>query len=288
MRRIIPTFVGLLILTACSGDRPLSKSAFTDEFATRLRQAAPTLKVEIKAEPELKLTTSAGHDSIAYLDNSYTAYRASPKDREAIFAQYIGGTIEAGNVSAKDTPLDQSMITPVIKHRAWLTEIISSTKGHGLGDKPVEFVYEPLNAELVIAYAEDSPKTLSYLTPTRLQTTGLKMTDLRKLAVENLKRMLTQVEAKGGNGIYLMTAGGTYEASLLLFDDIWQEKKLKVEGDYVVAVPSRDMLLITGSENKEGIKKVRELAKGTVAEASYRLRADLFVYRDGRFVRFDD
>jgi len=289
MRKLLIALLLLTVFAACSRDRPLSKAAYTQEFAARLQKAAPDLQVTVKTEMELKVTTPDGHETTAYLDNSYTQYStATPADRDATYTQYIDGIIETHRTVGKDTPLDPSTITAVVKDRAWVTEIIESSRLQQKATKPIELVYEPLNPELVIVYAEDSSKNLSYLTPDKLAKAGLKREDLRKLAVENLKRLLTKVEAKGANGVYMMTAGGTYEASLLLFEDIWQEKKLKVEGDYVVAVPARDLLLITGSGNKAGTKKIRELAQATVAEASYHLTADLFVYRDGHFVRFDE
>lgn len=288
MKKLIPALVFVLVLCACSGDRPMSKSAYTEDFARQLRQADPTFKVEITADLELKITTPAGHPSTAHLDNGYKEYLTAPQEREAIMAKFIHGFIESSRALASETPLDRTMITPIIKDRAWITDILASKETVATSDKPVELVYEPLNPELMIVYAEDSPRNLTYLTPAKLNAAGLKTTELRALAVLNLKRLLPQVEARGGNGIYMLTAGGTYEASLLLFDDMWREGKLKVDGHYVVSVPSRDMLLITGSNNREGIRKVRELAKATAAEASYHLTTDLFIYRDGRFVRFDE
>jgi uncharacterized protein YtpQ (UPF0354 family) len=59
-----------------------------------------------------------------------------------------------------------------------------------------------------------------------------------------------------------------------------------VDGDYVVAVPSRDMLLITGSRNKEGVQKISELAIKTVAEAPYHLTSDLFIRKDGKYMKY--
>ena len=47
----------------------------------------------------------------------------------------------------------------------------------------------------------------------------------------------------------MLKAGGDYEASLLLFDDIWRDGQVKVDGDIVVAVPAKDVLLVTGSNN---------------------------------------
>ena len=75
-------------------------------------------------------------------------------------------------------------------------------------------------------------------------------------------------------------------ASLLLLDDIWSGGKLKLSGEIVIAIPTRDVLLVTGSDNKDGVKKLRELAKKTAADGPYSLTDRLFVYRGGKFERF--
>ena len=52
--------------------------------------------------------------------------------------------------------------------------------------------------------------------------------------------------------VHLVTAGGDYTASLLLFDGLWDDLSPSdsVEGDVVAVAPSRDVLLYTGSESK--------------------------------------
>jgi uncharacterized protein YtpQ (UPF0354 family) len=47
-----------------------------------------------------------------------------------------------------------------------------------------------------------------------------------------------------------MRAGGQYESSLLLAENIWSSGQIEVDGDVVVAVPAKDALLVTGSGNQ--------------------------------------
>ena len=57
---------------------------------------------------------------------------------------------------------------------------------------------------------------------------------MRALAVENLKRVLPKIELRCDVEVMLMSAGGNYEASLLLIDDIWSSGQVNVNGDIVV------------------------------------------------------
>jgi len=110
---------------------------------------------------------------------------------------------------------------------------------------------------------------------------------LRGVALANLDRLLTKIEMRAGaDGIFLIEAGGDYEASLLLVDDIWSGGQIKVDGDIVAAVPAKDALLVTGSRNPSGLKQLRALAR-KLATGPYALTAALLVYRDGKFVVFD-
>jgi uncharacterized protein YtpQ (UPF0354 family) len=141
----------------------------------------------------------------------------------------------------------------------------------------------------VIVYAEDSPKNIRYLTSPDLDKAGITRKELRAIASENLKTLLPKIERRGGEGLYMVTAGGDYEASLLVVDSIWTDGQMRVKGDFVVAVPTRDLLLVTGTQEAEGIQKVTRLANEAFKrEFSYRLTPKLFVYRQGKFEPFGD
>lgn len=268
----------------CSSKQVLSPSDYTKEYAAILQLKNPKLKVTVKADMELAVADETGKETTTFLDNSYKEYVATPKDKELILEKYIAAFLEP---RAQSAGIEKTRITPVIKDREWITEIRAGMKARGAKEIP-ENVYEDLNQELVIVYAEDSPKNLRYLTPEDLESVNLKPSELRSLAIENLKSIVPKIEVQGGNGIYMVTAGGDYEASLILFEGLWDGIQIKVDGDYVITIPSRDMLLITGSRNKEGIRKISDLAIKTVAEAPYHLTSDLFVRKDGKFIKYEE
>jgi uncharacterized protein YtpQ (UPF0354 family) len=284
LRRQINGLVLVSLLLAGCAKQPLSADAFTKEYASKLQAASPKLKVVIKPDKEILVSDEGGHEWTAFLDNAYKEYQTNSTDKEAILQRYIAATLELGR---KNEVIDKASITPLIKDLSWLAEIAESLKSRTA--KPVEIVHEALNPELIILYAEDSPKNLKYLTPDDLKATKLDKSELRALAVENLKRLLTDIKIENiGDGVYMITAGGTYEASLLLFDDLWTNEKMKVSGDYIVAIPSRDVLIVTGSQNIEGIGKIRALAKSLHKESSYSLTPELFVRRSGKFERLGE
>ena len=58
------------------------------------------------------------------------------------------------------------------------------------------------------------------------------------------------------------------------------------DGDIVVAVPAKNALIVTGPNNAAGLARLRAAAS-RFAAAPNGLTAALFVYRGGKFARFD-
>jgi uncharacterized protein YtpQ (UPF0354 family) len=282
MKRIF-VLLSCLFSFACTS-KAITPSQFTEEFAKDLRLAAPSNKVIVKSDLELQLINSAGKESTAFLDNAYKAYLQDPRALRKVLQLYIASYLEPRDNEDK---VDRARIVPIIKDKHWLTDVAKSMKERG-SKKPMENVFEEYNEDLTIVYAEDSPKNIRYLTPKKLDDIGVTRAELRSMAVKNLRNLLPNIEIRKGPLISMVTAGGDYEACLLLLDDIWAGGAFQVRGDIVVAIPSREILLVTGSEMPDGIAKLRELANKFVQQSSYRLTDTLFVYRNGRFTRFED
>jgi uncharacterized protein YtpQ (UPF0354 family) len=264
----------------------LSPGEFTAEVANILRSELPTSSITAALDLELAVKGRDGGETKALLHNAYQGYvsGASADPADAI-RNYVAGFVEMQRrASAK---LDPARIVPVIKDRQWLVEVQAAARGAGRA--PPEVVHERLNDELDVVYAEDSANNISYLLRQKVEQAGVPQAGIRALAIANLKRMLTRIELHGGPLVSMITAGGNYESSLMLFDDMWSNPDLRasVEGDIVTAVPARDVLLFTGSRNAAGVSHLHELATRSVKQASHRLTDTLFVYRDGRFTRFD-
>ena len=273
------------IVSGCAKSDPLTPAQFTEEFANQLRISMPALQVEIIKSLQLKLTMAGGKESTSFLDNAYDAYQADPKLKKDIIHTWVQSCMETAIDSQSSEILDRTCIVPVIKDRPWLEEIKKSLEDRGAKKVP-ENVYEDLNADLIILYAEDSPKNIRYFGPDDLKKAHIDRKELRGLACQNLERLLPKIERQGTNGLYMLTAGGDYEPSLLLFDSIWTGLQKEVNGDVVVAIPTRDLLVVTGSNDRPGIEKLKQIVQQATARGPYQLTTKLFVYHSGQFVEF--
>ena len=280
-----------MALTAlCGGARaeplthPLAPLAFTQQLVRALMVALPSATVTIKSDLELAIRHSDGRTASVDLTNAYRTYSGDPLRFDEVVRVYVAalsGPPQARTATA--AKLDRSRIVPVIKTRQWIVELHNNLKA---GGSDQQHLFEDFSGELAVVYAEDSDKRMRYLTTT--EDIGVERSGLRKLAVDNLTRLLPKIEmhSYGDGELSFMSVGGDYEASLLLIDDIWSGGQVKVNGDIVVAVPARDVLLVTGSRSRSGLKAVRGMAAELLAKGPYGLTDTLFVYRNGRFTKF--
>jgi uncharacterized protein YtpQ (UPF0354 family) len=285
MRRALQLLLLLsVVCSSCSKSDVLAPGPFSKEFAAALQTASPGLKVELVQDLQLKITTVDGKDFTFFLDNAYGLYNQDPKSKDAVIRKYVESGLDTFTHPATDT-VDRARIVPVLKDRGWLQEIRWAVADRS-DQKMPENVYEDFTDDLIIVYAEDSPKNIRYLTPTNLVTLQLERKELRALACENLKRVIPAVQREENDGFCQLSVGGDYDISLLLLDSVWDQIKPDIKGDIVVALPARDSLLVSGSENGRGIANVKELVKKIYGESPYHLSSKLLVRRNGKFEEF--
>jgi uncharacterized protein YtpQ (UPF0354 family) len=277
--RFVLAFCAMMIAGSANAET-LTPKAFTDAFAAAATAAIPSAKVTISGELELEVRSAAGKATTSDLRNAYVVYKRDPAQRDAVIHRYVDVLAETLKVGEKRT-LDRSRIVPVMKSVKWLEGVKQMPNGTG---PPIEPLTEPFNSELTIVYAEDGDKAVRFLT-TRDDVGD--RSKLHDLALANLHRLLPKIEMRGpANGLWLIEAGGQYESSLLLADSIWSSGQFEVDGDIVVAVPVKNAVFVTGSNNHAGLARLRALA-AELANGPYGLTPQLLVYRNGKFVVFD-
>lgn len=255
----------------------LDEAAFQAAFISALAKAAPALAVTEQAP----MTLVIGDGGTLFLSNAYAAYRQAPEALSNLLQRYVASCLEL----SQSTPLEPSGIVPVIKARAWLEGMQQAADREG-APSVAALVSETLNDELVIVYAEDSASNIRYFSPEALAETGLNTSNLRALAVANLRRVLPPVQRHVGPEISMLTAGGDYVASLLLFDELWSKTTLGVRGDIIVAVPTRDVVLYADSANPQAVQRLAAQARQLEQQTPYSITSALFVYDKGQFRRY--
>ena len=227
-----------------------------------MQEILPGAAIQQPAGPTGQLTIIlAGNTHTVFLDNLWAQCRASAATRVTDVQRFLRAFDFAGRTDDDFSRVER--IVPTIKDQVYLDADRQQMRERS------SLVHEHLVGDLWIVYAIDYPDSIGTLQQSQLEKLGIKRNELRHLAIENLRGILPPIERHGGDPYYMLTAGGDYVASLLLFDNLWADLADTVEGAIVAAVPSRDVLLFTGDKHPKGTAAMRKAIDKIMATGGY-------------------
>ncbi|NJC70822.1 DUF1444 family protein [Planosporangium thailandense] len=146
---------------------------------------------------------------------------------------------------------------------------------------PAAPVLDEFAAELAVAYSFGPPYGQRFVSWLDLDRLGLSRRVLKSRATENLGTMVGSVRVHGESPTLMLSFDGI-ESSLLLVDLLWQQLAGSVQGELVVGVPARDVVVVTGSQSSQGLDKARRAVERVFfAGDQHLLTQQLLVRRDG-------
>lgn len=283
MRFIIIICLALSTLCCHAQGSFLSPDKFTTIYRDSLKNRFP--ESEFKIDSSLSITGNLGDGNLNfYLNNAYSEYKLDPKFPGEIISKHI---TSVSKLLKQMNNLSVNSIYPVIKPASYIDELPTLMK---TSKEEIEsmLVYEKYNDQLTIFYVKDTETSIGYLSKEDVKKLNLYQDDLYKIATDNLRSLLlgTQLLEMSNMKAYGIAAGGTYEASFILLEEFWNQENMPVEGDYIIGIPNRDLVFITGSNNKSEIKKLREVVANSFANYSYPVSPYLFKWNGKKFVKF--
>jgi uncharacterized protein YtpQ (UPF0354 family) len=186
---------------------------------------------------------------------------------------------------APSDPHDASMIVPVIKgHVPPSDDVIVLSPESSL-------ISDALVGDLRVFYAFDLPGYFAYVSEHDRERLHLDPGELRELSVRNLAKRRSKPEILQPSGAAVMLRlDGDLEASLLLHDSLWRHMARANTGETIVAVPSRDVVVVSGTGVTGGVETLRSAGKRSWERPSGRkllLTRSLLVRRDDSWHVFE-
>ncbi|WP_176842304.1 DUF1444 family protein [Chitinophaga filiformis] len=256
----------------------MSQQEFANECIDAFRKKYPD--VSFTLESDFSISGKKGDLGMKFnLDNIYVAYEAQPGSLKTIIGNYL--TIAERGFTGKKGAFLASII-PVIKPVEYLDGIREATKSDSVG-----IINEKYNDQLIVVYGQDSEASIEYLNVKAFKELNISMDSLHHIAMDNLKRVVVSLNWESVDGIHLIKTIGGYESSLILFPGLWtKDDTISVEGDWVIAIPTGNVLVATGSKNKEALAKVKEVITKSYKESNYRISDKLFKWNGDKFELF--
>ena len=252
----------------------LSTTAFANKYFYALKKKVPGLQLVSINGLEVITKVTDANECRNYLDNAFAEYRNDPKNLSSILEKY---TNSAKDLFLPEEPVQMERIVPVIKDYRFMHEVSKINERYD-----VDYIYEQYNQDLYIFYAEDKENSISYLSKDNFDRLNMELEQLKAQAIENLDAVISKMERHGENGYFMVTAGGDYEASLIL-SDIWSKDNFPVNGELLIGIPSRDLLLVAGTEDADNIEKLANTIREINRNGDHIVSDKIFALQNGKF-----
>ncbi|HEX5745217.1 MAG TPA: hypothetical protein VFZ09_03175 [Archangium sp.] len=241
---------------------PEQEQAERDAFARRameaLRASGETRPIHYDEEGFV-LRLGGPDGTLVFLANFFDEYHAVPPEkRDEVLARLA----RVQNLPDLPATLAEARpnLLPVVRSRTFFEQLRLVMKGPP--GKPLPIAWKPLGGFLGVGLAFDGPDTLRYLGPEELTRWGVSFEQALGMAVENLRPRSTEPLEQLAPGTCKAPWEDSYAASRMLLDEV--VRRCEVKGTPVVLVPHRDLLLITGSEDEDGLNQVATRALGAM------------------------
>jgi uncharacterized protein YtpQ (UPF0354 family) len=232
----------------------------------------------------IQLNDSRNFTMTFSLRNVYKDYqKADRKGRLGVLDKYIQAFATPAEMSNGEAALQHLM--PVIRDKSMfeyvaLTERLSGTR------KPSNVVPSlPFFEHLVITLVVDSEHSTTSVNNGKLMEWNIDFPSALKIAIDNLRDRTESKFTPIGRGVFVSAWSDVFDASRLLLTDMLH--RLPIKGEPVIAIPSRNHLLVTGSGNEPGVHDLIDIAADILANDTRPLAAQLFHFQDDAWQLFD-
>jgi hypothetical protein len=214
----------------------LSREQFVQRVIEHVRVKFPLVKLA-RGEQSFSMNVNG---NLAPLENLYRVSLLRPEDLERHVDRWMVELLRA----AEGTP-DQSGEYDDVKDRI-LPMVLSATTTELKTDA---MVTQPLIDGLIVAYALDSDRTISYIPRVLFEEWKMSIDDLHDVAIKNLVAKSEAINAHAAqdedgaiNLILFQTMDG-YDASRILLPTLHERLREHLGSPFAAGIPNRDILL---------------------------------------------
>jgi uncharacterized protein YtpQ (UPF0354 family) len=227
--------------TMSNPDDELSREQFAQRVIELVKARFPLVKIA-RAEQPFALRING---QVASLENLFRASRLKPDDMKHNIERWAVELLRA----AEGSP-DQGADFETLSSRI-LPMILSQQQ---MDPQSPSMVSQPLVADLHIAYAIDSDRTIAYIPQAQFQAWNVSLEDLHNKAQENLVSRSESIAAhaapdeQGRVSLILFQTMDGFDASRVLLPTLHERLREYLGSPFAAAIPNRDILLCFRNE----------------------------------------
>ena len=255
----------------------LSQEELVAILAKRIDELPDIAQVNIVNKHQIHWQSIDGISGEIFTDNVWVQYLQNPDHLEGLLKTHIAGIQSASVTRDIGDAGVQKNYFPLIKSRDWLEAAKQQLIEAGADEQKIrdQFVIQDINEELILTYVEDTAEQMRFLSASDAQKVG-GVDALRQIAFENFTtQKLPLVNLKGAQGRYALRLDQFFDATLVLFISDFLPN-MQLNGLPIIAIPSRDELLICGNNSDEDIWTLLEMVDSIYSSSGYVISNKLF------------
>ncbi len=196
------------------------------------------------------------------LHNLFKEYCKTPsKDRAAWMARTCVGLLNRVDLPEDFEDVKPDLM-PTVRPRSMFEFLDLKTAISG--GKSMNIASLPLTEQLVVCLVYDLPSAMQFVSQKNLDDWGITLYEAYEIACQNLAELpfsMLSLDEK----LFVVQSGDAYDGTRVLLKD--HIRKLKLNGHPIAMPATRDILLITGSDDVEGLTLMLALADQQKDEA---------------------
>ena len=244
---------------------PPGKDKFAQLVMAELRRVEPVgdggAQQEMHYEAD-RFCISRSDGGFLNLANVYHEYRRAARGkRQAVLQHFIRSCVGTVNYELPEDFADvHPDLLPSVRSRFYLESVALQARSRGADrvNVPQQFIGEHLSLSLVY----DLPQAMRSIGQDDLDRWGVTFYEAVEAAQQNLEQMGKVAFAQIGEGLFASATGDNYDASRVVLLEL--VRRFPLRGMPIAMVPNRDTLLLTGSDDQEGLKNMAKIAAETL------------------------
>lgn len=239
--------------------RKPTQDQFATLFIAAVRQRGYTGELTYKAD-EFRLL----HGDSAYfnLHNAYHAYcDARGGQRQGALQGYVSTLLSSGQAMPHSLAEARALLRPVIRGRSAVEAVRMHHLRNDGNDAAFQPAVRPFGDDCVVLLALDRPESIATLTNGPEASWGITFDEALAIAIDNLRDSADNF-VEVAPGVYGGGWEDGYDISRVLLPDMLE--RVPVRGRPVFMMPTRDLLLVSGDNDTEGLMRMAELCQQVI------------------------
>ncbi len=252
-------------MSAAGQPAPVGQDEFADLLIEAVRAAGDAAPIRYEAD-KFRLVTDGEDKQIFNLTNVYREYcSASPDKKKTLVRNAVRSwfsRLKGVPDSFEDAAPD---LLPVVRNRSAFEFIRLRTRLEDMGSP--NWPYRPLAGHLGVGLVFDLPESIVQIQQHQFDEWGVSFEDAFETACRNLWEISLHQFDSPQPGVWVSPWRDNHDIARLLLPDLI--KHHEVNGHPVLMLPNRDTLLLTGSDDEEGLAYLAERVREAVEQPRF-------------------